>query len=91
MMMEEGDKEIGEDVQFPFVLVIGKVLIFTGAVLKHVTLLRSAYAFGHTSYKEDVDFKLEYGLWRLVLSYLAEYEKGWITFSSLLKTRGTLC
>lgn len=82
MMMEEGDKEIGEDIQFPFVLVGGEALIVTGAVLKHITLLRSAHAFGHLAYKEDADFKLEYGLWRLVLSYLAEYEKGVTTKNS---------
>lgn len=66
---------ITNDTQFPLVLLGGEVLIFSGDVLKHVHSLESAYKYGFTSFQETKDFKLDYGLWRLVLSYLVEYEK----------------
>lgn len=77
-------EEVGQQdkIQFNFVLVSGDVLVFSGALLKYVGLFNAAYSSKYASYKEHVDFQLDYGLWRLVLAYLAEYDRGLATKNS---------
>lgn len=64
-----------KDVQFPLVLMGGEVLVFDASLLKYMGIFENLYKDGFFSYHEHKDFKLDYSLWRLVLSFLAEYDK----------------
>lgn len=69
------DVEVDKDAHFPLVLVEGQVLVFSGNLLKYIDLFKGTYAMGFRSFHESKDFQLRYNLWRVVLSYLAEYDK----------------
>jgi len=69
------DVEVNKDVQFPLVLLGGEVLVFDASLLKYMSMFENLYKDGFLSYHEHQDFRLSYSLWRLVLSFLAEYDK----------------
>lgn len=82
--------EVDKDASLSLVLVEGQVLVFSGNLLKYIEIFKNAYDAGYSSFKEAVNYQLRYNLWRLVLSYLAEYDKTGLINNSWSKSFGMI-
>jgi len=75
MEVEDGPV-VDPNANYKLLLVGGEVLIFTGALLKYIENFTNMYMDGFTTiYAEHADYRLDYALWKLVLSFLAEHDK----------------